>query len=153
MGLLHHVILLILRVVRERFFCRLSTVFVEALLGRRCVIMVCLFSSVALFGVLPYTAPNYPLLVFVKSLTFLLGSIVDAHPLIPDYIKSESRGKAVAISLLGSIIGEVFAMTVFIGMSINMDLNQSFLFVAFICGVLTCLIPIIVREPIIKPPV
>ena len=39
MGLLHHVILLILRVVRERFFCRLSTVFVEALLGRRCVII------------------------------------------------------------------------------------------------------------------
>ena len=39
MGLRHHVILLILRVVRERFFCRLSTVFVEALLGRRCVII------------------------------------------------------------------------------------------------------------------
>ena len=97
--------------------------YVYELAGRRCVIMTCLFSSVALFGVIPYTAPNYPLLVFVKSLTFLLGSIVDAHPLIPDYIKSESRGKAVAIALLGSIMGEVFAMTVFIGLSINMDLN------------------------------
>ena len=115
--------------------------------------MTCLFASVALFGLIPYTAPNYPLLVFVKSLTFLLGSIVDAHPLIPDYVKSESRGKAVAIALLGSITGEVVAMTVFIGLSIHMSLDRSFLFVAFVCGILTCTIPCIVREPDIKPPV
>ena len=127
--------------------------YIYELAGRRCVIMTCLFASVTLFGVIPYTAPNYPLLVFVKSLTFLLGTTVDAHPLIPDYIKSESRGKAVAIALLGTITGEVFAMIFFIGMSINMDLNKSFLFVAFVCGILTCTIPFIVREPDIKPPV
>ena len=114
--------------------------------------MSCLFTSVILFGFIPYTAPSYYLLVFLKSLTYLLGSVVDAHPLIPDYVKSESRGKAVALALLGSVFGEVFAMTVFIGLSINMSLDTSFLFVAFITGALTCMIPIIVREPFIKRP-
>ena len=117
------------------------------------MLMSCLFGSVALFTVIPYTAPNYPLLVFVKSLTYVLGSVVDAHPLIPDYVKSESRGRAVAIALVGTVTGEVFAMTVFIGLSINMGLDQSFLFVAFICAMLTCVIPFIVREPTIRPSV
>ena len=120
------------------------------LAGRRVVLTTCLFGSVALFTVIPYTAPNYPLLVFVKALTYVLGSIIDAHPLIPDYVKSESRGRAVAIQLIGTVTGEVFAMTVFIGLSINMGLDQSFVFVAFICTMLTCVIPFIVREPTIR---
>ena len=126
--------------------------YVYELAGRRIVLMTSLFLSVALFALIPYTAPSYYLLVFVKSLTYVLGTIVDAHPLIPDYVKSESRGKAVAMAILGSIIGEVFAMTILIGMTLNMSLDQSFIFVALVCGALTCVIPIIVRDPAIKIP-
>ena len=121
-------------------------------LGRRLVIVMCLFASVALFLLVPFTAPNYYFLVIVKSLTYLLGTIVDGHPLIPDYVKSESRGRAVSCAVLGSILGEVFSMTVLIGLSIDMRLDESFVFVAIICGGLTCLIPMIIREPVIKPP-
>ena len=124
--------------------------YIYELAGRRIVLVTCLFGSVALFVILPFTAPNYPLLVLVKSLTYVFGTTVDAHPLIPDYVKSESRGRAVAMALLGTITGEVFAMTVFIGMTINMGLDQSFLFVAFICAAFTCVIPFIVREPKIR---
>ena len=119
--------------------------------GRKYVIITSLFTSITLSMLIPYTAPNYSLLVFVKSLTVVFGTIVDANPLIPDYIKSESRGKGVSISLLGSICGEVFAMTVLIGLTMDMDLDKSFLFVGLIMGSMSCLIPFIVRECVNKP--
>jgi hypothetical protein len=33
-----------------------------------------------------------------------------AHPLIPDYVVRKSRGKAVALTGVGLVLGEVFSM-------------------------------------------
>jgi sugar phosphate permease len=34
------------------------------------------------------------------------------NPCIPDYVKKESRGRAVVLQMFGSLMGEVMAMTV-----------------------------------------
>ena len=52
----------------------------------------------ALFIVLcPYTAPNVLYLKIVRALFAMACTQISCHPLILDYIKKESRGKAAAL--------------------------------------------------------
>ena len=126
--------------------------YIYELLGRRCVILSCLFLSCALLVVVPYTSPNYTLLVIVRSILGALESFASTNPLIPDYVKSESRGKGNAIRASAYLIGEIFSMVALFGMTVNMELNKSFTFAAIICTLLTLIIPFVVREPKIKSP-
>ena len=79
----------------------------------------------ALFIVLcPYTAPNVLYLKIVRALFAMAGSQISCHPLILDYIKKESRGKAAALQGLGSLLGEAFAMVVLFGYSKREGVSQ-----------------------------
>ena len=53
-------------------------------------------------------------------------------PLVADYVKSESRGQAAALQIMGSLSGEVFAMMVLVGFSISMSIDESYAFAAAI---------------------
>ena len=49
-----------------------------------------------------------------------------AHPLIPDYIKRASRGKAIALNGVGIVVGEVFSMGVLFNLTKDMDYKHAF---------------------------
>ena len=59
-------------------------------------------------GVIPYTAPNFIVLVVVRSILGALEGFASCNPLIPDYIKSEYRGTAISIRASAFLIGELF---------------------------------------------
>ena len=69
-----------------------------------------------------------------------------------DYVKSEYRGKAVALQSFGSLFGEAFAMTVLFGISKgeDMHMNTAFLIAAIVTGSMSFLTLFFVRNPTIK---
>ena len=88
----------------------------------------------------------------MRSFLGALESFASTNPLIPDYVKSESRGKGIAIRSAAYLIGEIFTMIALFGMTVKMELNKSFTFAAIVWTVMTFIIPFIVREPKIKSP-
>ena len=93
------------------------------LFGRKCVILTCLFSGCLLLGIIPYTSPNFTLLIIVRSALGALEGYAAINPLIPDYIKSESRGAAIAVRSSAFIIGEIFNIVILFGNTVRMDLK------------------------------
>ena len=49
-----------------------------------------------------------------------------SHPLINDYVRKNSRGKAIALNGLGSVFGEVMAMGVLLKLSKTMTYESAF---------------------------
>lgn len=49
-----------------------------------------------------------------------------AHPLIPDYIKRSSRGKAIALNGVGIVVGEVFSMGILFNLTKSMKYEDAF---------------------------
>ena len=49
-----------------------------------------------------------------------------AHPLIPDYVKRNSRGAAIAIQGVGLVFGEVLSMGVLFNLTKNMSYFSAF---------------------------
>ena len=79
--------------------------FVYDILGRRFVIISCLFSSCALLVLVPHTSPNMLHLKIVRSFLGMIEAFATTNPLIADYVKSDSRGKGVSIEVIGALIG------------------------------------------------
>jgi sugar phosphate permease len=70
-----------------------------------------------------------------------------AHPLVIDYIKSESRGKATAAQNIGNLIGEAFAMIVLIQIQISLSIKASVWIVGTIVASLSFGVLFLVSEP------
>ena len=66
------------------------------LFGRRKPILISMLFKIVVVLFLPYTSPNFILLVAGKVLFGLMSLIIDCEPLVADYVKNESRGKAIA---------------------------------------------------------
>jgi hypothetical protein len=58
--------------------------------------------------VFPLTSPSITLLKCVYTLGFVFRCLKEANPLLLDYVKSESRGRAAGLRLFGTFIGEIF---------------------------------------------
>ena len=74
--------------------------------------------------VCPYTSPSVPLLLVVRTLSSLPTMLIATHPLIMDYIKKESRGRALSLQALGALLGEAFAMVALFGYAKREDVTQ-----------------------------
>lgn len=74
------------------------------------------------------------------------------NPLIMDYIKKDSRGKAAALQSLGLLFGEAFAIAVLFGISKRASFTQaeSFAISALIVVCLGCLLYCAVRDVDLK---
>ena len=80
----------------------------------------------------------------------LLGAACLSNPLINDYVKKESRGKALALAALGVACGEAFGMSVLFGNTKQMEMEQAFTIISL--AVLVMILPFlcIVKEPVLK---
>ena len=88
------------------FFCS----YLYEIIGRKITLFMSFFLTSIIFYILPYTAPNFTYLIIARCLIGVTMSAPLSHPLIADYIHKGSRGKAIALSGIGFVIGEVLAM-------------------------------------------
>ena len=108
--------------------CAMSLIFTPAtgylfdLFGRRIPLLIALLGSILLTFLIPHTAPSFPWLCFVRSLIGLCNTILMGSPLIADYVKKESRGRAVALATVGMLVGEVFSVVVLVNLTAGMDI-------------------------------
>ena len=73
-----------------------------------------------------------------------------ANPLVADYIRKDSRGKAIALVATGMGVGETFSMTVLFGLSSNLPLNQSYQLASVILIAMTFASVFMLKEPELK---
>lgn len=81
------------------------------LFGRRNLIAISYMLLVVMILSLPYM-PTINLLIVNRAGVQVAFQYLHSHPLVIDYIKSESRGKATALQALGNGVGEGFGMLV-----------------------------------------
>lgn len=62
----------------------------------------------------------------------MLRGLKEANPLLIDYVKSDSRGKAAGFKVFGVFTGEIFCQAVLIGFTAKMSFQQSFHIVSFV---------------------
>ena len=70
--------------------------------------------------------------------------------MINDYIKKDSRGKAVALMGIGTLAGECFCVVVLLSLTKNMDLVQAFAVTSLALLILSLPVIYFVTEPVIK---
>ncbi len=73
-----------------------------------------------------------------------------SHPLVIDYIKSESRGKATALQALGNGVGEGFAMIVLITIQMHTSAQAATIICGGIVLVMSVIVIFMIREPVLK---
>lgn len=77
-------------------------------------------------------------------------SIILAHPLILDYVKKDSRGKASSFQGVGYTVGEVFAIAVLLNLTVELKPAYAFS-IAGSCVMLTGIITLfLVKERKVK---
>jgi len=125
------------------------SIFVGALFdicGRKPVLTVTYAVLVFVIWTMPYV-PTINWLI-VNRIGFSISmQLLHAHPLVIDYIKSESRGKANAAQGLGNLIGEAFAMVVLIHIQISLPIETSVWIVGTIVIILAFGALLLVTEP------
>ena len=70
-----------------------------------------------------------------------------AHPLIPDYVKRSSRGRAIALSGLGFVLGEVMSMGVLFNLTKSMSYQNAFTVAALVLGCFAFFFLFTIKEP------
>lgn len=100
--------------------------YIFEILGRKKTIFFSFFFTAIVLAIFPYTAPNYNLLILIRIAIGVTMSGLLAHPLIADYIQKKTRGKGIALSGLGIILGEVLAMGVLFNYTKEMTYEKAF---------------------------
>lgn len=131
-------------------FSLITTFFISyayELLGRRLTISMSYFLTGLIYFIIPYTKPKFWLLVVLRCAIGITMSGPLAHPLINDYIRKNSRGKAIAINGLGGVFGEVMAMGVLLKLSKSMTYEEAFAMTALIIILFGVYFSIFVKNP------
>lgn len=97
--------------------------YIYDIFGRRPPIYTAVFGSIVCMSLMPMASPNLNLLILLRTIQSTFCVLILSNPLIADYIKKDSRGKAISFVAIGMGIGEAFSMTVLFGLSVNMPLD------------------------------
>jgi MFS family permease len=100
--------------------------------GRKVPITLSFIATAVLFAIIPYTAPDIDNLMIVRCLIAVTTAPLLCHPLIPDYVKAKSRGKAVALAGVGIVIGEILGLGVIFNLIKDLEYSVAFGIVAFL---------------------
>lgn len=83
-------------------------------------------TTAIIFFIIPYTKPHFWFLAVMRCGIGVTMSGPISHPLINDYVRKNSRGKAIALNGLGQVFGEVMAMGVLLKLSKKMKYEAAF---------------------------
>lgn len=117
------------------------------LFGRKTLI---LFNSLMLCLLcywMPYTAPNLQSLQIVYILIRAAMIFVSCNPLLVDYVDKGSLGKAAAMSNMGALVGDCFAMGFLITITSEMSHENAFYITAVLISSLVLPMFFIIDEP------
>lgn len=117
------------------------------ILGRKLTIFWSYFLTGLIFIAIPYTAPNYVCMAMLRCAIGVTMAAPMAHPLIPDYVVRKSRGKAVALTGVGLVVGEVFSMGVLFKYTMSMSYKNAFLIAGSFVIFLSFVFFIIIKDP------
>lgn len=131
-------------------FSLITTFFISysyELLGRKLTISMSYFLTGLIYFVIPYAKPDFWLLAVMRCAIGITMSGPLAHPLINDYIRKNSRGKAIAINGLGGVFGEVMAMGVLLKLSKEMSYEKAFALTGTIILLFSLYFLLFVKDP------
>ena len=87
--------------------------YVYDIVGRFWFLVPSIFFLAIQLALLPYTSPNFFLLVALRALMGCFMRIIFINPLILDYVKSESRGLGMGLATYGFVFGELLMISIF----------------------------------------
>ena len=120
-------------------------------LGRRLTIFFSFITTAALFCLIPRMAPSYSWLMVVRCLIAITMAGPLSHPLIPDYVHKSSRGKAVALTAIGTVFGEILAICIFkVNIFFEMTFFDSFTASALLIALLAVYYYLSIKDPDLK---
>lgn len=103
------------------------------IVGRRTTLFLSFFLTSILFYLMPRTAPSYAWLLVVRCGIAVTMVAPLCHPLVADYIQKGSRGRAIALSAMGTVLGEILAIGIFkVNQAFKMDFTESFTLTAIL---------------------
>jgi MFS family permease len=123
------------------------TSYIYEIIGRKLTIFFSFFLTAIIFFLLPYTAPDYQLLVAARCAIGVTMAAPIAHPLIPDYVKRRSRGAAIAVIGVGMVFGEVFSMGILFNMTKWMNYFDAFMVASLVVTAFALFFLYSVRDP------
>ena len=100
----------------------------------------------------PHTSPSEAWLTVVRCLIMICNTQLNVSPLVLDFIKQQSRGKAIALCGAAILLGEFFQSSVLFGISKNENLSMdaSYAISASIIACIGSTFYCIVRDVMIK---
>lgn len=131
-------------------FSMVTTFFVSYMFeiwGRKLTIVVSYLLSAIVYFILPHSAPNYTLLLVMRCLIAITMSAPISHPLIADYVKRSSRGKAIALAGVGIVLGEVFSMGILFNLTKSMSYYDAFAIASGLIFAFTIFFMFSLKEP------
>jgi hypothetical protein len=121
------------------------------IIGRRWTLFLSFFLSSLLYFLIPRTAPSYGKLLAVRCTIAITMAAPVAHPLIADYVHVRYRGKMIAYTGLGIVVGEVMAISIFkIQTTLKQDFYRSFDEVGIMTLVLSFYFLWAIKDPNLK---
>lgn len=78
------------------------------ILGRKITLFTSTLLSAIFMFLIPFAPTVYPWLYIIRMAISITYAAPNAQPLVADYVKKNSRGKATALYALGFIVGDLF---------------------------------------------
>ena len=91
------------------------------ILGRKVLVIVSTGCIAIVMLVTPMTSPSIAWLTVCRIVLNVFFNTLHGSPLIPDYVKKESRGKAVVIQASGYLCAEILAGSVLLNLTSSLD--------------------------------
>lgn len=117
------------------------------LFGRRKTIITSFAVMTICLAITPYMGSVYPGLAIVRVIFGLCNCSAFANPQVNDLVKSEYRGRAIAFSGYGFVLGEVFSYAVLVNITKNVSYEIGFGIASGILAVLTAVFYFLIKEP------
>ena len=106
------------------------------MMGRRLTVIISFCLIGAGLVLVPFSAPNITFASLARGLMGIGIQMQISNPMINDYVKRDSRGKAFILNNVGYVLGETFAMAVLFQLTNRTGLDPfiAFCIVASIIG-------------------
>lgn len=117
------------------------------ILGRKITLFTSTLLSAIFMFFIPFAPAVYPWLYVIRMAIAATYAAPNASPLVADYVKKNSRGKATALYALGFVVGDLITFGVLFNITKNFEIVPGFGLVSTVVVILAFLFLIIVKEP------
>jgi len=121
--------------------------FVFDMVGRRAVIVLSFFANAIILFLTPYSAPSIYLLILLRLCMAVSVQPPFLSPMVTDYVKKESRGRATSLNSYGFVVGELIAFGAITRLTADLNIE-----IRYYVGALTQVIAGIAMLFLIKEP-